>query len=69
MRPQHRMRPDPYPDEMDQEFCDDCETLCMDGRPCMCCWDGVFGSGVRSQYTADRADNKTLCQAEGTERT
>jgi hypothetical protein len=45
MKPSHRPRPDPYPDEADDEFCDECETLCAEGRPCMCCWDGEVGKG------------------------
>jgi hypothetical protein len=47
MPPNHRPRPEPYPDEMDQLFCDECLTLCQPGGPCMCCWDGVPGSGRR----------------------
>lgn len=38
MRPNHRLRDNPYPDEMDQEYCEEDETLCMPGRPCLCCW-------------------------------
>ena len=34
----HRLRDDPYPDELDQQFCKEDETLCMSGRPCLCCW-------------------------------
>jgi hypothetical protein len=34
----HRPRPDPYPDEVDELFCDEDETLCTEERPCMCCW-------------------------------
>ena len=34
----HRLRDDPYPDELDQQFCEEDETLCMPGRPCWCCW-------------------------------
>ena len=34
----HRLRDDPYPDELDQQFCEEDETLCMPGRPCLCCW-------------------------------
>jgi hypothetical protein len=36
-RPRHRLRDDPYPDELDQEFCDEDQTLCLDGCPCLCC--------------------------------
>lgn len=36
--PGHRLRDNPYPDEMDQMFCEEDETLCMPGRPCECCW-------------------------------
>ena len=38
MKPNHRPRPDPYPDEVDELFCDEDETLCTEDRPCMCCW-------------------------------
>jgi len=37
VRPRHRLRDDPYPDELDQEFCEEDETLCVDDRPCLCC--------------------------------
>lgn len=37
-RPGHRPRDEPYPDELDQQFCEPCGTLCYDGRPCSCCW-------------------------------
>jgi hypothetical protein len=40
VRPAHRLRDDPFPDEMDQEFCEEDQTLCMPGRPCMCCYIG-----------------------------
>lgn len=36
-KPHHRPRDDPYPDELDQLFCDECQSLCQDGRPCWCC--------------------------------
>lgn len=38
IKPDHRPRPDPYPDELAQLLCDVCETLCSPGRPCHCCW-------------------------------
>ncbi len=38
LKPDHRPRPDPYPDELGQTLCDVCETLCSPGRPCHCCW-------------------------------
>ena len=38
MKANHRPRPDPYPDEVDELFCDEDETLCTEDRPCMCCW-------------------------------
>lgn len=39
MKPNHRSRDNPYPDELDQQFCDECETLCiLPDRPCNCCW-------------------------------
>ena len=38
MKANHRPRPDPYPDELDELFCDEDETLCTEDRPCMCCW-------------------------------
>lgn len=47
----HRPRDDPYPDELDQLFCDECETLCMQGRPCMCCWTEM--TETESQAAAD----------------
>jgi hypothetical protein len=41
----HHPRADPYPDELDQLYCDECETLCIppdedgyDWRPCACCY-------------------------------
>lgn len=37
LKPSHRPRPDPYPDEMDQLFCDEDGTLCTVERPCLCC--------------------------------
>lgn len=36
--PNHRLRDDPYPDELDQAFCEIDQTLCMDDRPCLCCY-------------------------------
>lgn len=41
MPPFHRLRDDPYPDELDQMFCETDETLCMPGRPCLCCYIGL----------------------------
>lgn len=38
LKPDHRRRPDAYPDELDQTLCDVCETLCQPGGPCHCCW-------------------------------
>jgi len=37
VKPHHRPRPDPYPDELDELYCGECETLCAPGRPCLCC--------------------------------
>lgn len=34
----HWPRGDPYPDELDQLFCGQCETLCVPGRSCACCY-------------------------------
>jgi hypothetical protein len=34
----HRPRDAPYPDELDQQFCEEDGTLCYPGRPCVCCW-------------------------------
>lgn len=35
----HRLRDQPYPDELDQMFCEEDETLCiLPERPCACCW-------------------------------
>lgn len=36
-KPGHWLRDDPHPDELDQEYCETCEILCMPGRPCLCC--------------------------------
>lgn len=38
MRTNHRIRDHPYEDELDQAFCEECETLCISGNPCLCCW-------------------------------
>jgi hypothetical protein len=37
VRPNHQPRSDPYPDELDQQFCTEDQTLCQPGRPCLCC--------------------------------
>ena len=43
MKPSHRPRSDPYPDETDELFCEECQTLCIPGsdekfaRLCACC--------------------------------
>lgn len=37
-RPGHRLRDDPFSDELDQAFCMVDETLCSPGRSCFCCW-------------------------------
>lgn len=47
----HRPRDNPYPDETDQLFCEECGTLCMEGRPCECCW--VEQTETESQLAAD----------------
>ena len=37
MKPGHRPRDDPYPDELDELFCEEDQTLCSPGRLCLCC--------------------------------
>jgi hypothetical protein len=36
--PRHIPFPDPYPDELDMLLCEEDETRCEPGRPCLCCY-------------------------------
>jgi hypothetical protein len=39
VKPNHRPRPDPYPYELGELYCDEDETLCVPcERPCLCCY-------------------------------
>lgn len=53
--PGHRPRDDPYPDELGQLFCGECETLCSPGRPCICCYADGLPGGTRLSRELDQA--------------